>query len=89
MKTLTVREAEDKLAQLIVEANEGELIVLKAGELEVTLHPGGALDLEKDTPALEAELLKAVRGPHAPLLEAELREMADRALQEHRTKRHS
>ena len=42
------------------------------------------LDPEVDSPELEAELLKAVRGPHAPLLESELRNLADQALREHR-----
>ena len=45
------------------------------------------LDLEEDSPELEAELLKAVNGPHAPMREGELREIADRALREHRAKR--
>ena len=49
---------------------------------------GGALhlDLEADSPELEAELLKSVRGPHAPFSETELRGLADRARQEHRTR---
>jgi len=44
------------------------------------------LELEADSPELEAELLKAVNGPHAPFSEAELRGIADRALQEHRSR---
>ena len=44
------------------------------------------LDLEADSPELEAELLKAVQGPHAPFSETELRGIADRTLQEHRAR---
>jgi hypothetical protein len=33
---------------------------------------------------LEAELLKAVNGPHSPLREGELREIADRAIRKRR-----
>ena len=87
MKIVTVPEAEGQLPRLIAEVNAGELVVLKDGDSEVTLYPGGALDLEEDTPELEAELLKAVRGPHAPLAENELRTIADRALKEHQAKR--
>ena len=42
------------------------------------------LDPEMDSPELEAELLKAVKGPHAPFSETELRSLADQALHEHR-----
>jgi len=53
----------------------------------VTLEPGVPLDLEKDSPELETELLKAANGPFTPLREGELREITDRALREHRAKR--
>jgi hypothetical protein len=58
-------------------------------ELEAVPPFGGALplNLEEDTPELEAELLKAVQGPHAPFSEVEMRSLADRALQEHRARR--
>jgi len=42
------------------------------------------VDLEEDSPELEAELLKAANGPFKPLRAGELREIADRALREHR-----
>ncbi len=45
------------------------------------------LDLEKDSPELEAELLKAAKGPFAPWRPGEFREMAKRALQEYRSKK--
>ena len=87
MKAITVREAQGQLGQLVAEACRGETIVLTDGDHEVTLSPRPILDLEADSPELEAELLKAVNGPHAPLRDGELREIADRALREHRAKR--
>ena len=41
------------------------------------------IDPEVDSPELEAQLLKAVNGPHAPFRSAELREIADRAIRDH------
>ena len=38
------------------------------------------LDLDKDSPELEAELLKAVEGPHAPLVRKELEQITERAI---------
>ena len=87
MKTFTVREAEGQLARLISAANEGEIIVLKDGEKEATLYSPRALDRAEDNPELQAELLKAVDGPHAPLREGELREIADKVVREHKTRR--
>ena len=40
------------------------------------------LDLEEDSPELEAELLKAVQGPHSLLVKAELEAVAKKALSE-------
>ncbi len=45
------------------------------------------LDLEKDSPELEAELLKAVRGPHNPLTKSDLEAIADKAAAELRSRR--
>lgn len=87
MKAITIQEAQGQLGQLIAKACRGELIVLTDGDKSVTLDPGGSLDLENDSPELEAELLKTANGPFAPLREGELREIADRALREHRAKR--
>ena len=87
MKVISILEAQGQLGELIAQACRGETIVLTDGDRRVTLEPGVALDLEEDSPELEAELLKAVNGPHAPLREGELREIADRALREHRARR--
>ena len=85
MKSVSIREAEGQLGRLVAEACRGETIVLIDGENQVTLSPV-ALDLEEDSPELEAELLKAVNGPHAPMREGDLREIADQALREYRAK---
>jgi hypothetical protein len=87
MKSLTVREAEGQLANLIAEAYRGQMVVLTDCERKVRLQPQIGLDLEEDSPELEAELLKAVNGPHAPLGESELQEIATRARREHDERR--
>lgn len=84
MKTVTVREAREQLPRLIAEAHQGEIIVLKDGEREVTLSPGGALDLEQDSPELEAELLKAIDGPFTPFSPKDLREACEQVAREKR-----
>jgi hypothetical protein len=66
MKTLTVSEAQDRLAEPIAEVNDGELVVLKDGALEATLRAGRFLDPHEDSTELEAELLKGIDGPVAP-----------------------
>jgi hypothetical protein len=87
MKTLTVNQAQSQLARLIAEAHQGQVIVLTHGSKRVTLEPRSVLNPEEDGPELETELLKAVKGPHAPLRESELRGLANRALREHHAPR--
>jgi antitoxin (DNA-binding transcriptional repressor) of toxin-antitoxin stability system len=87
MKTIPVREAQGQLGQLVAEACRGELIVLTDGDKKVRLEPGTSLDLEQDSPELEAELLKAASGPFRPYREGDLRDIADRALRGYRAKR--
>ncbi|HWC61512.1 MAG TPA: hypothetical protein VHC44_17600 [Verrucomicrobiae bacterium] len=86
MKAVSIQEAEGQLRELFAQACRGETIVLTDGQFRMKLSPI-VLDPEEDSPELEAELLKAVNGPHSPYREGELREIADRALQEHRAKR--
>ncbi|MGA2866554.1 MAG: hypothetical protein ABSF95_18930 [Verrucomicrobiota bacterium] len=88
MKAVTIREAQGQLGHLIAEACRGELIVLTDGDKQVALEPRPSLDLEEDSPELEAELLRAVNGPHSLFSEAQLRELANKALGEHRARRH-
>jgi hypothetical protein len=78
MKTLTVQEAQPQLGQLIAEANDGDIIVLTDGRRKVTLQPGAALNLEEDSPELEAELLKAIDGPYTPYSSEEMRGIVER-----------
>ena len=80
MKTLTVHEAEKQLSQLIAEAHRGDIIVLTDGEKEVLLEPRGTLDLEEDSPELEAELLRAANGPFTPYSRKDLEAVAERVI---------
>ena len=82
MKAVTIREAQGQLGELIAQACRGEFIVLTDGDKQVALEPRALLDLEEDNPELEAELLRAVNGPHAPFSEGELRESANKAVVE-------
>ena len=72
MKAIPVQEAQGQLGKLIAEACRGEVIMLTGGENKVTLEPGASLDLEEDSPELEAELLKA-NGPFTPYSSEEMR----------------
>jgi hypothetical protein len=83
VKAISIAEAQGQLGRLIADACRGKTIVLTDGDHQVTLAPRG-LDLEMDSPELEAELLKAANGPFKPCHESELRAIADRALHEHR-----
>ena len=82
MKTLTVQEAQTQLRQLIAEANRGNVIVLTDGQQKVTLQPGAGLDLEEDSPELEAELLKAIDGPYTTYSAGEMRAIIERIIRE-------
>lgn len=84
MKILTVPEAQGQLTRLIAEVNEGEVVVLKDGDREVTLYPGAPLALEEDTPELETELLKAADGPFTPYSAEEMRAIGERIIREKR-----
>ena len=93
MRTLSISEAQNQLPQLIQEVFSGGMVVLACGDKLVKLSaydpsdPRVDLDLEEDSPELEAELLKAVEGPHAPYSHEEMRAIADRALRENRERR--
>jgi hypothetical protein len=84
MKAISVREAQGKLGQLVAEACQGEIIVLTDGENRVTLEPGASLNLDEDSPELEAELLKAAHGPFTPYSKEEMRAACDKILREKR-----
>jgi len=82
MKAITVREAQTRLGELIAEACQGELIVLTDGKNQVALEPRVPLDLEEDSPELEAELLKAIDGPFEPYSSEEMRAIGERIIRE-------
>jgi hypothetical protein len=81
VKAISIQEAQGQLGQLIAEASPGETVVLTDGTNQVTIAPR-LLNLEEDSPELEAELLKAAHGPFKPWHESELRGIADRVLRE-------
>jgi hypothetical protein len=83
MKAISIREAEGQLGQLVAEACRGETIVLTDGDNRVTLAPR-VLDLDEDSPELEAELLKAVNGPHSPYSSEEMRAGCEKIIREKR-----
>ena len=84
MKAIPIQEAQGQLGQLIAEACRGEVIVLTDGEKKVTLEPGVPLDLEEDSPELEAELLKATTGPFTPHSSEEMRAACEQVIREKR-----
>ena len=84
MKTWTVGEAQGQLAELIAEAHEGAVIVLTDGEKQVWLDTRKPLDLETDSPELEAELLKGIAGPFTPYSSEEMRSIGERILKRKR-----
>ncbi len=86
MRTLTVGEAHGQLAELIAEAHQGAVIVLTDGEKQVWLDTHKPLDLETDSPELEAELLKAIDGPFTPYSSQEMRSIGERIIKEKRSK---
>ena len=83
MKAIPVQEAQGQLGQLIAEACRGEVIVLTDGNKQVTLEPR-LLDLEEDSPELEAELLKAANGPFTPYSSEEMRAACEKIIREKR-----
>ena len=84
MKAISVGEAQGQLGQLIAEACRGEFIVLTDGDKRVALEPQVLLDLEEDSPELEAELLKAIDGPYTPYSSEEFRTIGERIIREKR-----
>ncbi|HEX3799362.1 MAG TPA: hypothetical protein VH413_11745 [Verrucomicrobiae bacterium] len=84
MKAISVKDAQEQLGQLIAEACRGETIVLTDGDKQVTLFPGPVLDLEEDSPELEAELLKGAEGPFTPYKPGDARAICEKMIRERR-----
>lgn len=72
MKAISIQEAEGHLGELFAKARRGETIGPTDGQFRMTLEPL-VLDPEEESPELEAELLKAVNGPHSPYSSEEMR----------------
>ena len=83
MKVISTQEARGQLDRLIADACSGETVVLTNGPDRVTLTPH-VLDLEEDSPELEAELLKAANGPFKPYSSEEMRAICEKAIREKR-----
>jgi hypothetical protein len=82
VKAISVREAQTRLGELIAEACRGELIVLTDGEKRVALEPRVPMDLDEESPELEAELLKAIDGPFGPYSTDEMRALGERIVRQ-------
>jgi len=72
MKTLTVGEAKPRLEKLVEQVQKGAPVVLVHGNKLALLERYELLDPEHDSPQLEAMLLAAVQGPHAPYSRTEM-----------------
>jgi len=82
MKTLTVSKAKARLGGLVDEVQDGAPVILVHGDKLAKLERYDPLDLDADSPRLEAMLLEAVNGPHAPYSHAEMEAVLDKALRE-------
>ncbi len=60
--------------------------MLTDGKKQVALEPRIPLDLEEDTPELEAELLKAIDGPFTAYSAEEMRAIGQRIIRENQGK---
>ena len=87
MKTLTVSEAKDRLGKLVEEVHKGRPVLLVHKNKLVKLERYDVLDPEYDSPELEAALLEAVQGPHAPYSRAEMDSILARVCREERQAR--
>ena len=70
MKKMMVEEAMERLPELCDEAERGEMVLLQRGDQTFILWPtvgGRLLASDWEDPSLEADLLKAVEGPHREL----------------------
>lgn len=84
MKAISISQAQDQLSQLFDAACRGELVVITKGNKQVILEPNVSLDLEEDSPELEAELLKAANGPFTAYSSEKMRAACERVVREKR-----
>lgn len=84
MKTLTVDKAKTRLGGLVDEVQEGAPVILVHGDKLAKLERYEPLDPDADSPRIEAMLLEAVKGPHAPYSRVELESVLDKVVLENR-----
>ena len=89
MKMVTVRPDQAQLTKLIAQVYEGRPVVLSYRGKKVSVQryesesTGPRMDIDQDRSDLEAELLKAVKGPFKPYTQADLVAIVERV---HRAK---
>jgi len=86
MKTMTVRDAKPQLGKLVEKVQHGAPVILVQGDKLAKLERYELLDPECDSPQLEAMLLEAVRGPHAPYSRKELEAVLEKVSADSRGK---
>ena len=84
VKTLTVAKARARLGGLVDEVQDGAPILLIHGDKLAKLERYEPLDPDVDSPRLEAMLIEAVQGPHAPYSRAELENVLTKAVRRSR-----
>jgi hypothetical protein len=88
MKTVTIRPDQAQLMELIDQVYRDSPIVLSYGDKRVSVQRydpvplDDGIDLEDDSPELEAELLKASNGPFQPYTPADLLAIVERVQRE-------
>ena len=86
MKTMTVREAKPRLGKLVEQVQHGAPVIIVQGNKLAKLERYELLDPEYDSPQLEARLLEAVRGPHAPYSRREMETILEKVSEDSRRK---
>jgi hypothetical protein len=84
MKTLTISQARTRLGTLVDGVQKGGPVILIHGNKLAKLERYELLDPEADSPQLEAALLEAVQGPHAPYSRAEMDSVLAKVCKEER-----
>ena len=86
MNTMTVRQAKSQLGKLVKRVQRGAPVILVEGNHLAKLERYELLDPEFDSPELEAMLLEAVQGPHAPYSFDEMQAVLERVIKNGRRK---
>jgi hypothetical protein len=82
MKTMTVRDAKQQLGKLVEKVQHAPPVILVQGDKLAKLERYDLLDPECDSPQLQAMLLEAVRGPHAPYSRKELEAILEKVIRD-------